>query len=433
MKILLAKGMQILDSRGNPTIRARVILEDGSNGEFDVPSGASTGIHEAHELRDNDKNNFNGKSVENAVKNIQYISTQIEGKTYTQEELDKKLIQLDGTQNKELLGANAILGVSVAFAKASAQYYNLPLHEYLHRLAFEKNITQKKKQPQPNIPLFANVINGGLHAGNKLQFQEFMIIPNYSTNKQNIHAITTTYQALKSLIGSKYGSESTAVGDEGGFAPQISTPEEALDLLTQAVTQAGVKEQIYFALDVAASDIYNKKTKKYKIKEKESFSSTELVQYYTQLIQKYPIISIEDPFSEDDFEGFAYFMKNLPKLKYTNPLRAHLSKSQSNLPLIVGDDLLVTNPQRIKTAQQKKLCNALLLKINQIGTLTESLEAFSLTEKAGWNTIVSHRSGETIDSFIADLAYALNSSIKLGSPARGERVAKYNRLISIMK
>ena len=422
MKIIDIQAIQILDSRGNPTLSVDVILDDGSKGNFQVPSGASTGIHEAHELRDKGKS-FGGNSVYTAIDNIYSIKDELINKELEQIQLDELLIKLDGTENKEKLGANAILGISIAFAKASAKYYNLPLYKYLYKLANNNQNFQELTQ----IHLFANIINGGLHAGNDLQVQEFMILPTSGNLQEKIQMICEIYQILKKLIGEKYGKSNTAVGDEGGFAPNISTPIEALELLNEAVKISGYEGKISYALDAAASDFYNTETKLYEIELGNKLDYKQLTAYYQNLIEKYPLISIEDPISEDDFDGFEYYMKNIKNLNNTNPL------NNSDKSLCVGDDLLVTNPQRINLAIQKKLCNSLLLKINQIGTLTESIQAHNLAKAQGWHTIVSHRSGETIDDFISDLAVALESSIKLGAPARGERVAKYNRLLDIFK
>ena len=443
MKIINIKALEILDSRANPTVQVEIILEDGSKGIFRVPSGASTGIHEACELRDNNKNIYHGKSVQKAIKNINIIKNKLIGYKYTQETLDEELIKIDNTKNKTNIGANAILGISVAFSKASAKYYNLPLHEYLYRLINEISFKSKKIQNNlKEIHLFANVINGGLHSGNQLNIQEFMIIPIFGTIKEKIRAISEIYNTLKELIAKKYGPQSTAVGDEGGFAPDISKPEEALDLLILAIKDANYTGDIALALDSAASDFYNEGTKKYEVEKGKKLNYKDLTQYYNKLIAKYPIISIEDSMSEDDFSGFAYYLNNVIKNpNMINPLLEFTIKrgkkstnkiSQENYTtLSVGDDLLVTNPQRIKMAQEKKLCNSLLLKINQIGTLSESIKAHKMAKENNWHTIVSHRSGETSDDFIADLAVAMQCSIKIGAPARGERVAKYNRLLNI--
>ena len=425
MEIISIDAIEILDSRGNPTLKATVVLQDGSKGTFMVPSGASTGIHEAHELRDNDEQRYHGKGVQKAVQNILSISEKLYFREFTQESFDKALIDLDGTENKEILGANAILGLSCAFARASAKFYNLPLHEYLYRMKHSISYSNKKGQVKPQVTPFANVINGGLHAGNDLQVQEFMIIPLKGDFTYKTRVVSEIYHTLKSLIEKQYGKESTAIGDEGGFAPALSKSKEALDLLVEATKQCGYTEEIGFALDAAASDFYNTETKKYQIEKDLHLDYKELTQYYNELLKEYPLISIEDPMAEDDFEGFMYFMANSLEPKEKNIF------SNKKKVLVVGDDLLVTNPKRILEAQKEKLCNSLLLKINQIGTLTEAIQAHKLAESSGWHTIVSHRSGETPDDFIADLAYALESSIKLGAPARGERVAKYNRLLEI--
>ncbi|MCA9496733.1 MAG: phosphopyruvate hydratase [Nanoarchaeota archaeon] len=426
MIILDVKAIEILDSRGNPTLQVEVVVEDGSKGRFTVPSGASTGIHEAHELRDENKNVYHGKSVQKAVNNVNgIINGELVDKNFTQKSLDEFLIKLDGTENKELLGANAILGVSIAFAKASAKYYNLPTYEYLFRLINGVNMTNKKFSDLGEVNLFANVINGGLHSGNALNIQEFMIIPCFGTMQEKVRAIVEIYQCLKVLIENDYGKSNTAVGDEGGFAPEISLAEQALSLLVKAVREANYEGQVCFALDAAASDFYDSKSKKYEVEKNLSLDYKKLTDYYNKLIEKYPLISIEDPFAEDDFEAFEYFRTNIVKLNSNNYLTCKKEV------LIIGDDLLVTNPKRISIAKEKKLCNALLLKINQIGSLSESIEAFKMAKESNWHTIVSHRSGETCDDFISDLATAMNSSIKLGAPARGERVAKYNRLLNI--
>lgn len=433
MKIINIEALQILDSRSNPTLQVEIILNDGSKGTFKVPSGASTGIHEALELRDNNKNIYHGKSVFKTIENINKIKEHLLNIEFNQNEFDNKLIKLDGTDNKELIGANAILGMSIAFTKASAQFYNIPLYEYIYKLANNikinklNKIKSEKILENTNIHLFANVINGGLHAGNSLNIQEFMIIPTFGTIQDKIRAISEIYTNLKNIISNNYSKSQTAVGDEGGFAPEISKAEEGLDLLMKAIKMSNYEGMISLAIDAAASDFYNKATKKYEVEIGLKLDYKQLTEYYSNLIEKYPIISIEDPMSEDDFEGFAYYMKNIKKLKSKNILN---DKKEA---LNVGDDLLVTNPKRIKIAITKKLVNSLLLKINQIGTLTESIEAYKLAKNAGWHTIVSHRSGETTDDFISDLAVGLNASIKLGAPARGERVAKYNRLLNIFR
>jgi enolase len=427
MKILDIKAIEILDSRGNPTLEVKVILEDGCSGVFKVPSGASTGIHEAHELRDGEKR-YLGKGVQKAIKNINTIKDELMRIDFNQEKLDRKLIEIDGSDNKEILGANAILGISCAFARASAKYFGLPLYEYLYRIL--NNIDLEKKEiisrKECKFPyLFSNVINGGLHAGNDLMVQEFMLISLFEDLEERVRSTSEVYHNLKKLISNKYGSDQTALGDEGGFAPNISTPYEALDLLTEAVKNSGYEGKFAFALDAAASDFYNSESKTYEIEKGKKIDYKSLTNYYNDLISKYPLISIEDPFAEDDFEAFCYFRSKVIPLKNNNPL------NHKKEILIVGDDLLVTNPKRIKMAIEKNLCNSLLLKINQIGTLTESLEAFKLVNNVNYHTIVSHRSGETSDNFISDLSFALSNSIKLGAPARSDRTSKYNRLLEI--
>ncbi len=428
MRITNIDAFSILDSRGNPTLKVKVLLDDGSLGSFEVPSGASTGVHEALELRDCDKSLFGGKSVYKAIDNVLKIRDELIGFDFTQESFDNKLLELDGTENKSVLGANAILGLSCAFARACALYYELPLYEYLHRLVNKIDFLRKKDFSMHNVHLFANVINGGMHSGNLLKIQEFMIVPVFDDVNRRIRAISEIYQMLKTLIEEKYGKNSTAVGDEGGFAPDISKAESALDLLVDAINKSNYKDQVYLAMDAAASDFYNNETLKYEVEQDMFLDYKELSDYYNKLVQKYPIISIEDPFAEDDFEGFAYYMKNKAKLNIKNPLN-----DEKKELLIVGDDLLVTNPKRIKTAIDKKMCNSLLLKINQIGTLTESIKAYDMAVSKKWHVIVSHRSGETTDSFISDLCVAMQSSIKIGAPCRGERTAKYNRLLEIYR
>jgi len=424
MEIKNVNAMQILDSRGNPTVQVEVELKTGEVGKFRVPSGASTGIHEACELRDNRQDYFCGKSVEKAVENVLKVKSDLIGKAFTQKELDEKLIEVDGTENKTSLGANAILGISVAFAKASAKFYKLDLHEYLYKLVNNINPSEKLSSDyKKNVHLFSNLINGGMHAGNALNIQEFMVVSLFDTVKENVRATSEIYHNLKKLIADKYGSDNTSVGDEGGFAPNVRSTSECLDLLVEAIEKSGYTGKVALAMDCAASDFYDKENKTYEVEEGLHLNFKELTDYYNKLIEKYPIISIEDPMDEDDFDGWNYFLKNDKKLDKENPLTGNKDV------LIVGDDLTVTNTKRIKISQDKELCNALLLKINQIGTLTESIEAHLMM---GHNhTIVSHRSGETSDDFISDLATAMRSSIKLGAPARSDRVAKYNRLLEI--
>ena len=429
MKIIDLKSLQVLDSRGNPTLQVDIMLEDGSVGSFQVPSGASKGRSEALEIRDGNMNAFFGMGVLRVINIVEEIKHELIGVEFTQEELDRKLLKIDGTENKSVLGANTVLGISIAFAKASAKFYNLSLCEYLYRLINGKSFKSKSEMRLSNTTLFSNVINGGLHSGNSLNIQEFMIVPNFDSFENNVKAVCEVYHTLKGLIDEGYGRSQSSVGDEGGFAPDISKPDEALDLLVEAIHKSNYKDYIFIALDVAASDLYDSASKKYEIESGLFLSYKELTKYYEDLIDKYPIISIEDPFDEEDTKGFSYFMKIVKKknLGFVNPI-----SNKAEL-MVVGDDLLVTNTERIKEALRMKLCNSLLLKINQIGTLTESMEAFRLAKSRKWQVIVSHRSGETTDAFISDLAVAMECPIKLGAPARGERVAKYNRLFEIYR
>ncbi len=400
------KARMVLDSRGNPTVEAEVFTEFCSARAI-VPSGASTGKHEALELRDKTKE-FHGLGVKKALNNILLIKKHILGQSVIdQKKIDSIMLKLDGTKNKSKLGANAILSISLAVSRCAAKSLGIPLWIHLSNLA---NVSAEDIK----LPMcFSNIINGGKHSANDLMFQEFMIIPNYKTCKKNIQAMSEFYHELRNVIINKYGQSSVNVGDEGGFAPNISTPEEALDLLE--ITRKKTRLKINYAIDVAATEIYDKRTKTYSVTKSLRLNKKDLVNYYSDLIKKYPIISIEDPFAEDDFEGFSRITKKLGK------------KIQ-----IVGDDLLVTNIKRIQTAHKKKLCNALLLKVNQIGTLTEAIGAFKTAKKYGWNVMVSHRSGETEDTFIADLAVGLGTGqIKAGAPCRTDRTAKYNQLLRI--
>ncbi len=405
-KIAKIKAREILDSRGNPTVEVEVWLESGFFGRASVPSGASTGKHEALELRDKDEKRFFGKGVQKAVFNVnEVIAPQLEGlESSKQAEIDNLLCELDGTENKSKLGANAILGVSLACAKATAEELGIPLFTYLGGV-------RAKTLPVP----FMNVINGGVHADNPLDFQEFMIAPwGAGSFSEALRMGAETYHALKSLLKEK--GLSVSVGDEGGFAPQIGSPEEALEILVKAIEKAGYKpgEDIALALDPAASEFF--KDGKYELKGlNKTLTKEEMVEYYEKLVNEFPIISIEDPMAEDDPEGFKLITEKLG------------GKIQ-----IVGDDIFVTNPKRIKWGIEEKLANAVLIKLNQIGTLTETISAVELAYKHHWNCMISHRSGETEETFIADLSVALNTGqIKTGAPARGERVAKFNQLLRI--
>ncbi len=408
-RITRIHAREILDSRGNPTVEVEVELEDGSLGRAAVPSGASTGAHEALELRDEDPRRFHGKGVRKAVANVNgQIAAALQGKEATrQREIDALLIELDGSPNKSRLGANAILGVSLAVAKAAAQAVGLPLYRYIggvnaHLLP---------------VPLM-NILNGGAHAGwQGPDMQEFMIMPLAATSfAEALRWGSEIYHALKSVL--KARGYPTLVGDEGGFAPPLKANQEALDLILEAIEKAGYRpgEQVFLALDPAASELFEPETRTYYLpRENRRLTSEEMVRFWERWVEAYPILSIEDGMAEDDWEGWEMLYQALAR-------RVQL----------VGDDLLVTNPQRVMRAIERKACNALLVKVNQIGTLTETLEAVTLAQRAGWNTIASHRSGETEDTTIADLAVALNMGfIKTGAPARSDRTAKYNRLLRI--
>ena len=398
---------EILDSRGFPTVECEVVLKDNSIGIAAVPSGASTGSHEAIELRDCDKR-YLGKGVRKAVENVNSkISKKIIGEDATEQgKIDEILISLDGTENKSNLGANAILAVSLAVARASANSKKIPLYGHLSSLSNSK---------PASIPVpFSNIINGGKHAGNHLKIQEFMIAATRAKSFSEACQFTSEiYHTLKQNLKKKFGSSAINVGDEGGFAlPSFKESVDALEEISTAIEQLGYQKKAKIALDCAASEFFSEG--KYELDGKK-FVSSELYEYYSSLIQTYGIISIEDPFSEDDFLSFSEFTK----------------KYGSNLQ-IIADDLTVTNPKRIANAISLDSANCLLLKVNQIGTLTESFEAAKLCFISKWNVMVSHRSGETEDPFISDLAVALNcKQIKLGAPARGERTAKYNRLLKI--
>lgn len=394
---------EILDSRGNPTVEAEVHLDDFSVGIAGVPSGASTGVHEAHELRDGG-DRYQGKGVLEAVKHVNNeIADKIVGfEADDQRVIDQTLIELDGTENKSKLGANAILGVSMAVAKAAAESSNLPLYRYIGG---------------PNAHLLPvpmmNIVNGGAHADSGVDVQEFMIAPiGAETFAEALRLGAEVYHSLKSVVKSK--GLSTGLGDEGGFAPSVGSTKEALDLIVEAIKKAGLEpgKDIALALDVASSEFY--KDGKYHFEGGEH-TAEEMVKVYEDLISNYPIVSIEDPLQEDDWEG------------YTN-----LTAKIGDQVQIVGDDFFVTNPARLAKGIEEKAANALLVKVNQIGTLTETFDAVDLAHRAGYRTMMSHRSGETEDTTIADLAVALGcGQIKTGAPARSERVAKYNRLLRI--
>lgn len=400
---------QILDSRGNPTVEVDVTTEDGHVGRAAVPSGASTGKHEAVELRDNDKAVYLGKGVIKAVTNVnEVIADELIGWDISdQAGVDKLLIELDGTENKAKLGANATLAVSMAVAKAAADAFGLPLYRYLGGV----NATTLP------IPLM-NIINGGAHADNKIDFQEFMIVPvGADTFSEGLRWGVEIFHHLKAVLKKK--GYSTNVGDEGGFAPEIQSNEEAIETVLMAIEAAGYKagSQIGIALDAASSEMYNDKDNTYKFykSSQKIISSDELVAYWTEWSKKYPILSIEDGMAEDDWNGWK-----------------KLTESIGNSVQLVGDDLFVTNVKRLKQGIDQNIANSILVKVNQIGTITETINAVSMAQKAGYTSIMSHRSGETEDTTIADLAVALNcGQIKTGSASRTDRMAKYNQLLRI--
>ena len=402
-------GREILDSRGNPTVEVEVQLESGVIGRAAVPSGASTGEHEAVELRDGDKNRYLGKGVQKAVENIndKIADELIDFDAVDQVAIDNMLIQLDGTPNKSELGANAILGVSLAVAKAAAETFALPLYQYIGGV-------NAKTLPVPMM----NILNGGSHADNTVDFQEFMIVPHGAeTFAEALRMGAETFHSLKSVLKSK--GYSTSVGDEGGFAPNLKSNEETLDIILTAIEKAGYKpgEQISFALDVASSEMYKKDKNVYEFfkSDKSQKTAEEMVEIYAKLVDKYPIISIEDGLDENDWKGWKMLTDKLG------------SKIQ-----LVGDDLFVTNTEKLSKGIEEGVANSILIKVNQIGTLTETLDAIEMAKRAGYTSVISHRSGETEDSTIADIAVATNAGqIKTGSASRTDRIAKYNQLLRI--
>lgn len=403
---------EILDSRGNPTLNVTVLLKNGMKGSASVPSGASTGIHEAWELRDGDKTRYGGKGVLKAVKNVNTeIRKALTGTDVTkQEHIDRKMILLDGTLNKERLGANAILGVSLACARAGAVAKEMPLYEYI-RWAYRLNY-RGYRLPTPTM----NVLNGGVHAGWALDFQEFMIVPQQRKFKERVRCGSEVFHALGDLLRSD--GYTTTVGDEGGFAVPLKRNENAVKMIVAAIKKSGYKagKDVMIAMDPATSEFYDKKKKRYKLKaDKKSYTSDQMIALFESWVKKYPILSIEDGLDQDDWEGW-------------EKLTAKLGKKI----VLVGDDLFVTNRDRLAEGIERKVGNAILIKVNQIGTLTESMEAIQLAQQKKYKVSVSHRSGETSDTFIADLAVAVNAEfIKSGSLSRSERLSKYNRLMEI--
>lgn len=402
-KIKDVKAREILDSRGNPTVEVKVILESGAYGVFGVPSGASTGAKEALELRDNDERYF-GKGVLKAVNNVNTVirDALIGIDAREQKTIDNLMISLDGTSNKSKLGANAMIGVSIACLKAASNDAGKEVYEYLNQ--------REKKIPK----VMFNIINGGAHAENTLDIQEFMIVPKFSTFKEGVRCASEVFHSLKGLL--KENGFSTGVGDEGGFAPDLKDNRSALSYIVKAVESAGYipGKDVFIALDVAASSLYNEEKETYKIDDK-FLNREELLNYYMELVREYPIISIEDAFDEKDYEGFKLITETLGK--------------EIN---IVGDDLFVTNKDELKKGIENNMCNSIIIKPNQIGTFFETLETIVLAKQNNYTCIMSHRSGETIDTFIVDVAVALGIPfIKTGSVSRGERICKFNRLLEI--
>ncbi|WP_427338853.1 phosphopyruvate hydratase [Caloranaerobacter sp. DY30410] len=407
-KIIDVYAREILDSRGNPTVEVEVWTESGAMGRAAVPSGASTGAFEAVELRDNDKTRFLGKGVTKAVENVnEIIAPEIIGMdALDQVAIDMKMLELDGTENKGKLGANAILGVSMAVAKAAANALGVPLYQYLGGV-------NAKTLPVPMM----NILNGGKHADNNVDIQEFMVMPVGAPNfREALRMGAEVFHNLKKVLKEK--GLNTAVGDEGGFAPNLGSNEEALATIVEAIKRAGYKpgEEIALALDVAATELYDKEKKVYKLAgEGKELTAEELVNFYSDLVEKYPIISIEDGLDEEDWEGWKLLTEKL-----------------GNKIQLVGDDLFVTNTKRLSKGIEKGVANSILIKLNQIGTITETLDAIEMAKRAGYTAVVSHRSGETEDATIADFVVATNAGqIKTGAPSRTDRVAKYNQLLRI--
>jgi enolase len=407
MRIQKIKGREILDSRGNPTIEVEMLLECGIRARAAVPSGASTGVHEAIELRDGDLNRYHGKGVLKAIKNIeQKIAPVLTGENVLdQKHLDQVICSLDGTRNKSVLGANSILGVSMAAARAAAEYSELPLYRYIGGI-------NSVELPVPML----NILNGGSHADNSIDIQEFMIVPVKAISfAEALRMSAEIFHTLKQVL--KKEGHSTSVGDEGGFAPNLKSNEAALQVIVRAIEESGYSpgEQVFIALDSAASEFFEDGLYVFKKSTGEKLDSAQLVDFYGELVSRYPIISIEDGLAEDDWKGWEILTRQL-----------------GDQIQLVGDDLFVTNTERLQKGIDQQITNSILIKLNQIGTVTETIETVKLAQKNQYTTVVSHRSGETEDTFIADLAVGLSTGqIKTGSVSRSERIAKYNRLLRI--
>jgi enolase len=420
-KIERIHAREILDSRGNPTLEAEVLLSDGSFGRASVPSGASTGSREALELRDGEKNRYLGKGVKKAVENVNgKIASALKGSDSDFLQADRKMLELDGTEMKSKLGANAILGVSMALCRAEAQAKKLPLHRYLEEAYYTKFLTSKDAIPYRGITLptpMMNIINGGKHADNNLSIQEFMILPSIGRSYgESLRAGVEVFHHLKKVLHEN--KLSTNVGDEGGFAPSVNSNLEALDMIQEAISLAGYRpgQDVFLALDCAASE-FRTEDGKYEMKGsgQAKMDSAALVSYYAEICKKYPIVSIEDGLDESDWDGWKLLTKEL-----------------GGKVMLVGDDLFVTNAKILAKGIQEKAGNAILIKINQIGSISETLETIALARRNHFNTVVSHRSGETEDTFLAELAVATDAGlVKTGSASRGERMAKYNELLRI--
>ncbi|MFH0987334.1 MAG: phosphopyruvate hydratase [Patescibacteria group bacterium] len=404
------RGREILDSKGNPTLKVYLETEDNES-SFSVPAGVSEGKYEALDIRDNDKNRYFGKGVRRAVEKInRIIAPKLKGEDVTkQEKIDRLLIKLDGTNQKSNLGGNTILGVSVASLKAAAEVKKIPLWNIVSRIFF-KDKKKISRLPLPSVLL----IEGALHGGNDLQFQEFMIIPQLKEIEENIRSAAEIYHTLKTILKEKYGATATNVGLEGGFAPPLNKAEKALDVIMAAIKKSNYLSEVKIAIDVAASTFFQKNSYKF---ENKFFTGSGLLNYYSEISKNYPVASIEDPYFEEDWENFKLITQKL-----------------KNKVTIFGDDLLATNPERIKRAAKLNACNGLILKPDQIGTVTEAIEAARLARQNKWKIMVSHRGGDTCDSFIADFAVGIEADFtKFGAPSRGERVARYNRLLEIVE
>ena len=424
-KIIRIYGREILDSRGNPTVEVEVFLDNGINAVAAVPSGASTGKFEALELRDGDENRYGGLGVLKAMENINTkIQKIIVGKdVFNQLEIDEAMLELDGTENKSSLGANAILGVSLAVCKAAAKNEGVPLYKYINK------ISKTKEKPSIPIPMF-NVLNGGKHSDSGLSIQEFKIIPTGIKGfSEQLRAGSEIFHTLKKIIEAAH--QSSGVGDEGGFSPKLESNTQALEMINQAVKKSGYKlgVQINLGIDAAASSFYNEEEKNYLLKpEGVNLERERLVSMYREWIEKYYVISVEDGLTEDDWQGWSMMTEKIAK----KTIMDDVIKNILNQNLLIGDDLLVTNVKRVEKAIKEKACNAVLIKVNQIGTLSETLNCIRLAKKNKLKVMISHRSGETTDDFIADLAVGTAAEfIKSGSLSRGERLCKYNRLMKI--